>query len=273
MQRYILITLLLLASASTFAQTPSFAGKRFSVHAGIGLNPALYNMFYNNEDYVAITTLPGIGVNVTPAFGIEYVLSKGVVAGGGMLFNKLNMPLTYFEDNREGFNEYDAHGFFGETKVKSKYWNVYLKFYRYQKNGSIAPIGRFHQLEFIKGSSTIENGDLVLTNSDYGYLFTYLSYASDYYYYEDFYMVDDISKIGYTYPVKDIYFKYAYGFETVLFDKIAATMSVQITYPLSLLRDDYYPDDAEENYVDEIQNRAYGAFGFSMNLGIGYFVF
>ena len=29
----------------------------------------------------------------------------------------------------------------------------------------------------------------------------------------------------------------------------------------------------QENYVDEIQNRAYGAFGFSMNLGNGYYVF
>lgn len=268
--RYILSGILMLTVFSAIAQTPGFAGKRFSVHGGLGLTPALYNAVYNNKDFEPTTSLPGIGLNVTPAFSAEYVLSKGLSVGAGMMFNSLNKPLDYFEDDREGFSEYEAHGFYGETKVKSKYWNIYLKFYRYQKNGSIAPIGRFHQLEFIKGSSTIENGEVVVT--DYNTLFNNLGY-SDFYYFDSFYMVDDVTKIGYTYPVTDAYFKYAYGFETVLFDKIAATMSIQVSYPLSELLEEYYPDDAESNYVTQIRSRAYGAFGFAMNFGIGYFLF
>ncbi len=264
---------------SAFGQVPGYAGKRFSVHAGMGINPALYEMYYDNNDFEPITSIPAVGLNVTPAFSAEYALSKGVIVGSGFMANLLNNTLTFFPDSRGGYVDYTIHGYLGETKVNSKFWNVYFKFYRYQKNGSIAPIGRFHQFEFIRAWSKLKNGDVVLTNADIDAVDKYLGYASDNYYgfdpmFVDLDMLDDVTKIGLTDPVKDIYLKYAYGFETVLNDKIAVTMSAQAAYRLSkLMGEDLDYGSPEYIYVNEIQNRAFGAFSFSMNFGIGYFLF
>jgi len=270
--RYLLSGILMLIALSAATQSPGFAGKHFSVNGGMGITPAFYNWVYDNDLYDGISTLPGIGMNVTPAIGAEYVLTKGLVLGGNFMFNSLNNPMHYFEDGRI-FNDYEAHGYFGETKVKSKYFGVYLKFYKYKKKGAIAPIGRFQQLEFIKGSSTLENGDVVVTNEDSYELYAYL-WSNSNYYFESFNMVDDISKVGFTDPVKQTYIKYAYGYETVLFDKIAATLSVQASYPLNkLFLSDESLNEAESQFNEDVRNRAWGALGFSMNLGIGYFIF
>lgn len=269
--QYIIIMLLLTLSTVAVAQIPGYGGKRFSVNAGMGITPAFYNWVYDNKDYEGISSLPGIGLNVTPQIGAEFVLTKGAMIGGSLMMNSLNKPIDYFEDSLNGYSDYDAHGYFGETKVKSKYWSVYFKFYRYEKRGVIAPIGRFHQLEFIKGSSTVENGDVVVTN--YADLIQYLE-NDNYAYYDSFYMKSDVSQLGFTNPIKQIYLKYAYGYETVLFDKLATTLSVQVSYPFSqFITSDDNNSYEHERFESVIRDRAWGALGFSMNLGIGYFVF
>ncbi len=272
-----LLYLVFAVSSVVNAQVPGFAGKRFSVHAGMGINPALYDLYYDNNDFGLISSIPAAGLNVTPALSAEYALSKGVIVGSGFMANSLNNTLSFFPDTREGFFN-TIHGYCGETKVNSKFWNVYFKFYRYQKNGSIAPIGRFHQFEFIRGWSKLKNGDVVLTNADIDVLDKYLGYASDFYYFDPMVMgldmLDDVTNIGLTDPVKDIYFKYAYGFETVLNGKIAITMSAQAAYPLSkLMEEDILYGSPEWIYDTEIRTRAFGALSFSMNFGIGFFLF
>lgn len=265
MRKLFLITFLLFFMFSSFGQTPGFAGKRFSINGGLGLGPAIYSWMYDADLNENISTLPNIGLNVTPEIGVEYALSKGVMVGGSLKFNKLNMPMTYFEDTASGFGSFDFHGFYGETKVKSNYWSVYFKFYKYEKKGAIAPIGRFHQLEFIKGSSTVENGEAIAsTEADFN---NYLSNE----YNDLYYFVEDVTNLGFNEPVKQMYLKYAYGYETVLFDKIAATMSLQFSAPLhDLFTNEYSP---EGQFKDAIEYRGWGALGLSMNFGIGYLVF
>ncbi len=272
---YIIISMFVcIGFQSAMAQVPGYAGKRFSVNAEINTTPALYKINYNTDEYLDLLDYPNLGVNLTTCLGVEYVLSKRTVAGVNYKFNALNTPLQVVYSDPvyvDGDPIYNAY--FGDSKIKNTYWGYYFKFYRYSTRGTIAPIGRFHQLELITGKGRMETGDNVITEyalfSENANDFTYI------YDYGDIVVLkDNVEAVGIDTEVKQLYLKYAYGQETVWFDKLAVSMSVQFSLALSSYLNFIYEADKNggigyTEYAEDVRNRSYGGVGFTLNFGIG----
>lgn len=263
---------------SVNAQVPGYAGKRFSVNGEINTTPALYKINYNTDEHLDLLDYPNLGVNLTTCLGLEYVLSKRTVAGINYKFNSLKNPLqVVFSDPVYNDSDPIYNAYFGDSKIKNNYWGFYFKFYRYATRGTIAPIGRFHQLELITGKGRMETGDFVVT--DYA---TFSENANDFSYLYDYgdivVLKATVEEVGLDTEVKQMYLKYAYGQETVWFDKLIVTMSVQASLALSSYINSLF--EADENggigyaeYAENVRDRSYGGVGFTLNIGLGYFVF
>ncbi len=263
---------------SVNAQVPGYAGKRFSVNAEMDMTPALYKINYNTDQHLDLLDFPNLGVHLTTCVGMEYVLSKKTVAGVNYKFNSLKTPIMAVF-GEPVYNDYDPvyNAYFGDGKIKNNYWGFYFKFYRYSSRGTIAPIGRFHQLELITGKGRLETGDYVVT--DYGVYSENVNDFSYMYNYGDIVLLKEtVEEVGIETEVKQMYLKYAYGQETVWFDKLIVSMSVQGTLALSSYFNAMYEADKNggigyAEYAEDVRVRSYGGVGFTINIGLGYFVF
>lgn len=123
----------------------------------------------------------------------------------------------------------------------------------------------------------METGDYVVT--DYGVYSENVNDFSYMYNYGDIVLLKEtVEEVGIETEVKQMYLKYAYGQETVWFDKLIVSMSVQGTLALSSYFNAMYEADKNggigyAEYAEDIRVRSYGGVGFTINIGLGYFVF
>jgi|JI6StandDraft_1071083.scaffolds.fasta_scaffold72107_2 hypothetical protein len=274
----LLIAMLSIITCATYAQTPGYMGKRFIAKIELLTTPTFYKLNDINEyeKYEDITSINAIGLSVTPSIGIEYVLSKGVSAGVALRANSLKMPMNfYIKDEYYDYDisEYFISGYLGEVKLKSKMTSLYFKFHPHQKRGSIAPIGRYHQLEFIFGGTTFVTGKTVLTDpSDPA---AQLETLDEF----NYTLYDDVSEMEYEDRMPIQMLKYAFGYETVLKDKIPLEMSMQFAASIS---EGIYGftgnkpqgiTESEINFYNEIESRFNRSMNLTINIGLGYLVF
>lgn len=275
---FLLTAILSVITFTSKAQSPGYMGKKFIAKVELLTTPTFYkrNDINGYEKYEDVTSINGFGFSVTPSIGIEYVIGKGASAGIAFRTSSLKMPMNFYiqeEFYDEDVEEYFTIGYLGETKLKSKMTSIYFKFYPHEKRGSIAPIGRFHQLEFLFGGTTYENGEVIITDpldpdanlDSPGYL-NYILY-------------DDVSELAFEEKIPIQMLKYAYGFETVIKDKIPVEMSMQLAFSVA----EYFAEftgngvygqtEGEDEFYNDLNNRFSRSLNLTFNIGLGYLVF
>lgn len=278
--KIILVTAIL--SVITFtskAQSPGYMGKKFIVKVELLTTPTFYKLNDINgyETYENVTSINGFGFSFTPSVGIEYVIGKGASAGIALRTSSLKMPMNYYELGSgydEELEEYYTLGFVGETKLKTKMTSIYLKFYPHKKRGSIAPLGRFHQFELIVGGTTYQNGEVIITNQTDPN--AQLVGAGDY---QNYILYDDINELSFEEKIPIQMLKYAYGYETIIKDKIPIEMSMQIAFSVAKSFAELtgnvvsYKSYGEFLFYENLNDRFSRSLNITFNIGLGYLVF
>ena len=268
-------------SAITFtsnAQSPGYMGKKFIAKVELLTTPTFYkkNDINDYEIYEDAGSIKPIGFSITPSIGIEYVLGKGVAAGIALRTSSLKMPMhIYIEETYldERIDEYVSVGYLGEVKLKSNMTSMYFKFYPHQKRGAIAPLGRFHQLEYIFGHTTYTNGKSKITDPTDPTIYNNGTGTRNYILYED------VSDLGFEEKIPFQMLKYAYGFETVIKDKIPLEMSLQFAFSVTdyiseLTGNGIYGNSEGENeFIIDVSSRLSRSLNLTFNIGLGYLVF
>jgi len=275
---FLLTTILSVITFTSNAQTPGYMGKKFIAKVELLTTPTFYELNDINgyAMYEDVTSIKGFGFSVTPSIGVEYVIGKGTSAGIAFRTNSLKMPMNFYiqEDYyNDDIGGYLTLGYLGETKLKSKMTSIYFKFYPHQKRGSIAPMGRFHQLEFMFGGTTYENGEVVITdpsdpaaNLDPSNYLNYILY-------------DNISELEFEEKIPIQMLKYAYGYETIIKDKIPIEMSMQIAFSVAESFAELtgnvvsYESYGEFLFYENLNDRFSRSLNITFNIGLGYLVF
>ncbi len=255
------------------AQVPGYAGKKLGISLDLGLSPALNkymtSTFEEMEAAGYSSDLPKVGVNMIPGVNMEYVLSKSIALGVDYTYFNKRSTIHYFF--REDNETYHTYGYAGETKLSAGMPGFYFKYYPFRKKGSIAPIGKYHELAFFIGNIKVKTGDLVVNAFDAQY-FMYIIQDPDI-------SVTDFEELNYD-PVRTCFIKYAFGSEKIVFKNFTTDVNVQVVLPFNYFVN--MKDDADHllNYTDgyqyyrnDIQEAALNTLFFNLNIGFGSILF
>lgn len=276
MRNTILSICLLAAGFTAGAQNPGYLGKHLNVYAM--MDPSFAWRYFDEEVdyyieyyYFPATVDKQYGMEVTPGLGIEYTLGKTVTAGVSMRFLANKTPLTLLMN--ANLDEIAPPAYVGETNVKGTYTGFYLKFYSFRRDGFIAPVGKYHQFEFITGKSHFETLEGGVTNGytqpDVSYMFYDIPGNYDFY---DLDFTNAVEDLQYE-PVRSNFLRYAYGAETVLFNKVPLDYSMFLTLPITRLSlDDYYDETGITDANDYNVKSTASTMIIGLSLKVGFLV-
>ena len=273
MKRTILLSIFALAAKAIFAQSPGYMGKHFQVYAALEptfqWRPMDSEWEYYSENYSVPTEYGKYGVGVNPAFGLEATLNKTFVAGVDLRFASTKAPIHMYYNERT--NDDSPFAYFGESKFKGMFYGFYMKVYSHRKHGFLAPIGRYHQFEYITGKGQMEaSGYTTLDYYDLEYQKYYGEYNAS-----DFIPQTSIEALQFD-PFKMGTFRYTFGSETVLFNIFPADFGIQFTFPPSFWKDaydDYTLGNGIIDYNEQVQDCMTASTWIGFTMRLGYFVF
>jgi hypothetical protein len=139
-----LLFLLLLCAASLQAQVPGYMGKRAFIQLELNPTPALFNMNMNNTvsinigDEARTDKQNLMALNIKPQINFEYLLGQSFALA--INYHQIitgtvkEVEYDYYEDR------YDL--------IKGDGAGITMKFYKFKKSGSVAPLGRYGSLGF-----------------------------------------------------------------------------------------------------------------------------
>lgn len=273
MKRTIFLSIFALVAKAMLAQSPGYMGKHFQVYAALEptfqIRPMEHEWEYYLDNYPVTTEYGKFGVGVNPAFGIEATLNKTFVAGVDIRFASSKAPIHMYYN--ETLDEDSPPAYFGEAKFKGMFTGFYMKIYSHRKHGFLAPIGRYHQFEFITGKGHMEaSGYSTLDYYDLEYQMYYDEYNAS-----DFTPQTSIEPLQRD-PFKMGTIRYTFGSETVLFNNFPTDFGIQVTLPPSFWNQVYSDYSAPRGLLDynyQVQQSMFASTFVGFTMRFGYFVF
>ena len=268
-RKSVIILIILFGFLNMKGQVPGYIGKRLAVFAEFGLSPA-FNNSYNILDYYDRSSVSNFGINFRPGIGLDFTVSKVVTLG--VTFKHLNthIPMNYYSislpENPE-LLEYASY--FGDVDISANFGSFYFKLYPFQRKGSIAPIGKYHKFEFVYGFASAKTGGFVETNHN-----EYINVESQQYsgfVNSNSLVLTNFEDLNYQYAGPLAFLIYAFGAETIIFDKVTADYNLQLGLPLTGYLSYINEDDVYITYTD-IDERVQNTFYFGVNMSFGYFI-
>ncbi len=262
-----LVVCLLLGSVAT-AQIPGYQGLRLAVHIDIPFFPGFVGPFHNDllglNQKLFEDEIPSIGVNVTPEFSADYVVSREIAVGIDYKTHATacNMPASniYYDFSNGGATRIVSHF---NVYIRTHWYGIYLKRFKFDNDGAIAPVGQYDQFEIAVGKTTPVSGTMMGNNDPSllarGYNNLLLS------------------------PITNVSLGYVRGFQTVILKRLLLNAGLGITVipaglPYMSAVDGSLQTQLEENtdqmnFFHSASGRLAASMMFSFRLGLGFLAF
>lgn len=243
------------------SQVPGYMGKKFAVYYEPAISPAFYNS--NDESYQLNDQ--NYGINFRNDFSADFTISRSKAIGisykilHSKMINKVyELPIPENEYEIE-YARYD-----GDVNLSTAMLGVYVKFFSFDKKGSIAPIGKYQKVELLVGKIKGTTGET--------HYYEPLNEFSDYLYllnFEDLNFQKDAAFLGAIWSFA--------GVQTLFFDRLFITNNIQFGL-LSCLDYRYIPfgisdSEFEQEYIDDAGYRVGGACFLNLSIGFGFLAF
>lgn len=256
-----------LSAVQLRAQNPGFEGKHLSVYGMYDASFALRTVasIYTYGDHGVEPSVGAYGVEVTPGLGMEYTFSTSVTAGVNARFIKSEIPFSAFYRSE---NIRDLQAYCGETISSGIFMGIYLKYYRFEKKGMLAPVGRYHQFELITGTSEYQTGKVYSQDREL------LQDFMDDYPVVPYHITDNVESLDLG-RYRQTFVRYTVGEETVVFNNVPIDLGIQFSLPAAVLTGftSFRYNNYEQVLYENLLFGTYSAFMLGITTKVGLFAF
>ncbi|MBC8047586.1 MAG: hypothetical protein H7Y00_12375 [Fimbriimonadaceae bacterium] len=282
-KRLILLCIILVLFDCTIivGQSPGYMGKKFSIFYEPSISPTITNHF-TDQNYEIETQYNAFILNFQHAFSLDYVISRNIALGLSFKKMKSQIPGVHYTEEMPyvpGDHLYTYYA--GDVNLNSKFASIYFKTFKFEKFGSIAPVGSFSKYEFMVGyvegstgtPSGVETIPEEFSESEY-----YDGLTGDFY--PAYFFTNKFEELNFDTKTTVFALLYTWGKQSLFLDRIYLNHSFQLGWVMVATVN--YTDaivygmgggDLEESYVRDVNNRMQGALLFNLSLGIGFLAF